>query len=119
MAFKMRGAPFQVHKPGHKGKPGEKVVAQGADENDVKADAEYDRKRQPGYEPPVKRSELDAKGKAIYDSHRATPETNYDPRIETEKEVVIANLLEDLNNARTPGEEAKIRAAIKKAKTNK
>ena len=41
MAFKMKGAPFQKHKPGHKGKPGTKVVAQGADENDVKADAEY------------------------------------------------------------------------------
>jgi len=101
MAFKMKGAPFQVHKPGHKGKPGTKVVAQGADENDVKADAEYNKRLQPGYKPPVK------------------PETNYDPRIETEQEVVIANLLEDLNNARTPKEEAKIRAAIKKAKASK
>tara|TARA_R110002167_G_scaffold214729_1_gene419506 strand:- start:11 stop:337 length:327 start_codon:yes stop_codon:yes gene_type:complete len=44
MAFKMKGAPFQVHKPGHKAKPGEKVVAQGADENDVKADAEYNKR---------------------------------------------------------------------------
>jgi len=44
MAFKMKGAPFQVHKPGHKSKPGTRVVAQGADENDVKADAEYNKK---------------------------------------------------------------------------
>jgi hypothetical protein len=51
MAFKMKGAPFQVHKPGHKGKPGTKVVAQGADENDVKADAEYSKRLQPGENP--------------------------------------------------------------------
>ena len=51
MAFKMKGAPFQVHKPGHKGKPGTKVVAQGADENDVKADAEYNKRLQPGEHP--------------------------------------------------------------------
>ena len=51
MAFKMKGAPFQVHKPGHKSKPGTKVVAQGADENDVKADAEYSKRLQPGEHP--------------------------------------------------------------------
>jgi hypothetical protein len=48
MAFKMKGAPFQVHKPGHKGKPGEKVVDMGADENDELADAEYNKRLQPG-----------------------------------------------------------------------
>ena len=51
MAFKMRGAPFQVHKPGHKGKPGTKVVAQGADENDEIRDAEYNNRLQPGEHP--------------------------------------------------------------------
>lgn len=44
----MNGAPFQVHKPGHKGKPGTKVVAQGADENDKIKDAVYNNRLQPG-----------------------------------------------------------------------
>ena len=47
----MRGAPFQVHKPGHKGKPGEKVVDMGADENDKLADAEYNNRPLPGENP--------------------------------------------------------------------
>ena len=51
MAFKMKGAPFQVHKPGHKGKPGTNVVAKGADENDKIADAEYNNRLQPGEHP--------------------------------------------------------------------
>ena len=58
MAFKMKGgpmarnygAPFKKHVPGHKGT---KVVDQGADQNDVIADAEYAEKSKessyPGY----------------------------------------------------------------------
>ena len=51
-------------------------------------------KAKPGDEPPVKRSDLDAAGKALWDKHHGT---NFDPRIETEEEVAKANALEDAN----------------------
>jgi len=49
-------------------------------------------KPKPGDEPPVKRSDLDAEGKAIWDKQHGT---NFDSRIETEAEVKKANALED------------------------
>ena len=49
----------------------------------------------PGYEPPVKRSDLDTAGKALWDKQH---ETNFDPRVETEEEVKKANALEDSNH---------------------
>ena len=58
-------------------------------------DKENPKDKPPGYEPPVKRSDLDAEGKAIWDKQH---ETNFDPRIETEAEVKKANALEDANH---------------------
>jgi hypothetical protein len=63
-------------------------------------DKENPKDKPPGYEPPVKRSDLDAEGKAIWDKQR---ETNFDSRIETEAEVKKANALEDANQGHTPG----------------
>ena len=80
MAFKMNNAPFQVHKPGHKGKPGTKVVAQGADENDVKADAEYNKRLQPGEHPDTAVS-----NKSTKEPDKARVINNLEDRIEALK----------------------------------
>ena len=58
-------------------------------------DKENPKTKPPGYEPPVKRSDLDAAGKALWDKQHGT---NFDPRIETEAEVKKANALEDANH---------------------
>ena len=68
MAFKLKGSPMarnygppfkhstekvlgKEQPVGKHSHPGEKVVAQGADVNDVKADAEYNKRLQPGEHP--------------------------------------------------------------------
>ena len=64
MAFKMKGFPQ------HKG-----VKSQNKKKVDPDAPGTPGK---PGYEPPVKRSDLDAKGKAIWDKHRERKEPTYE-----------------------------------------
>jgi|21_taG_2_1085346.scaffolds.fasta_scaffold02153_8 hypothetical protein len=72
MAFKMKGFPQ------HKGvKP--------QDKKKVDPDAPGTPGK-PGYEPPVKRSDLDAKGKAIWDKHRERKQPTYEGTDEYRKE---------------------------------
>ena len=72
MAFKMKGFPL------HKGvKP--------QDKKKVDPDAPGTPGK-PGYEPPVKRSDLDAKGKAIWDKHRERKQPTYEGTDEYRKE---------------------------------